>query len=61
MAFAAAAAASFALPAAPAHASGCISMVTTPVQCILEMVAVDAPDCVYYGTFPLVCVPPAST
>lgn len=59
MAFAAAAAASFVLPAAPAHAAGCINMVTTPVQCLLEQIKVespDAPDCVYYGTFPLVCL-----
>ena len=60
MAIAAAAAASFALPAAPAQAAGCINMATTPVQCLLEKVAVDSPDvpeCVYYGTFPLVCLP----
>ena len=47
----AAAAASFALPAAPAHAE-CISYFTTPVDCALEAI----PDCVYYGTFELVCL-----
>lgn len=45
------AAASFALPAAPAHAQ-CISMFTTPVDCLMEAI----PGCVYYGTFELVCL-----
>lgn len=59
---AAVAAATFALPAAPAQAAGCVSLATTPVECIKEMVVAnpDLPDCVYYGTFPLVCLPAAS-
>jgi hypothetical protein len=64
IALAAAAAASFALPAAPAQAAGCVSPVTTPVECAKELLVAGSPalpDCVYYGTFPLVCLPPAST
>lgn len=54
---AAAAASAFLVPAAPASASECINMGTTPVQCILEKVAVSV-ACVHYGTY-VIC-PPAS-
>ena len=55
LAIAAAAAATFVLPAAPAHAQ-CINPFTTPVDCALEAVDEAVPSCVYLGTFEMVCV-----
>jgi len=47
------------LPAAPAQAY-CISLFTTPVDCVKEVLQSSSPalqDCVYYGTYELVCLP----
>lgn len=60
----AAAAAAFVLPATAAQAS-CISLFTTPVDCVKEavseaVVTPDIPQCVPFGTFDLVCLPAAS-
>lgn len=56
----AAATATVLLPAAPAQAS-CISLFTTPVDCVKEALVSSSPglQCVYYGTFELVCPPTA--
>lgn len=59
IAIAAAAAATIALPAAPAQAS-CISLITTPVDCVKQALAGAVSDCVYVGTFDIVCLPSAS-
>jgi hypothetical protein len=58
IAVSAAAASAFLLPAAPANAS-CISMFTTPVDCIKEAVSVSI-TCVNYGTY-RICPPPATS
>jgi hypothetical protein len=59
LALGAAAAASLALPAAPAHASNCISWATTPVECAQQVVAQVRALCPIEGTRPT-CLPPAS-
>jgi hypothetical protein len=55
----AAVAAGVVLPATAAQAS-CISLFTTPVDCVKEAVneavAVERIECVYYGTYELVCL-----
>ena len=54
----AAAALSFALPAAPASAT-CISFDTTPVDCAQEALdSVESGGCIWYETFPI-CPPVA--
>jgi hypothetical protein len=56
----AAATAAFALPAAPASAEGCINMGTTPVECLLELLATDSEvKCIRQGTFVYICPPVA--
>lgn len=56
LAIGAAAALTFALPAAPASAT-CISIETTPVECAKEALGGWSSDgCIWYGTFPLVCL-----
>ena len=60
LAIVAAAAASFVLPAAPATAAGeCINMGTTPVECLLEMLA-PAAICIPRGHTPPICLAPVN-
>jgi hypothetical protein len=56
LALGAAAAASLALPAAPAQAGSCIGWATTPVECAQEVVARVRAVCPIEGTQPR-CLP----